>query len=232
MRYIALICARGGSKGLPKKNIKPLEGIPLIGWSINIAKKIDKISRVIVSTDCDEIAQVAINYGAEVPFIRPNNLSNDDSSEWKVWQHALKYLYDNIEEPFDGLVILPPTAPLRSIEDVENCIIEFEKGNVDIVISTNDANRNPYFNMVKKDEENYCSLVCEGDHFFRRQDAPLVFDITTVAYVVTPKFIQKYNGIFEGRVRSVNIPSERAIDIDTLLDFQIAELLISQNNAD
>mgnify|MGYP006137917485 CR=1 FL=1 len=229
MKYIALICARGGSKGVPKKNIKPLGGVPLIGWSINIAKKIDKISRIIVSTDSEEIAEVAKNYGAEVPFIRPSELSKDNSSEWRVWQHALCYLEENNEEFLDGLIILPPTAPLRGIEDIEKCISEYEKGNVDLVITTSDAHRNPYFNMVIKNENNFCSLAIKGKKIVRRQDAPKVYDMTTVAYVVTPDYVHKYNGIFEGLVRSVNIPIERAIDIDTPLDFKIAEFLLSNN---
>ena len=95
MKYIALICARGGSKGLPGKNIKPLNGTPLIGWSIKIAKKVERISRVIVSTDSEEIAKIAIEYGAEVPFMRPQELALDDSSEWLVWRHAINYLEDH-----------------------------------------------------------------------------------------------------------------------------------------
>ena len=122
MRYVALICARGGSKGLPGKNIKLLNGIPLIGWSIMIAKKVNRICRVIVSTDSDEIAQVAKKYGAEVPFIRPSNLAQDDSSEWMAWRHALDYLDNSDSKKIDGLISLPATAPLRSVLDVEKCI--------------------------------------------------------------------------------------------------------------
>ena len=108
MKYIVLICARGGSKGLPGKNIKPLNGIPLIGWSINIAKQIDRVSRIIVSTDSEEIAKVALKYGAEVPFMRPKDLAQDDSPEWLVWRHAIKYVEshegeDNQNQVKDGL---------------------------------------------------------------------------------------------------------------------------------
>ena len=98
MRYVALICARGESKGLPGKNIKLLEGIPLIGWSIQIALKLKRVSRVIVSTDSEEIAKIALQYGAEVPFIRPKELSLDNSPEWLVWRHAINYLEINENE--------------------------------------------------------------------------------------------------------------------------------------
>ena len=229
MKYIALICARGESKGLPKKNIRLLNGIPLMAWSIKIAKKIDRVSSVIVSTDSEEIANIAIDYGAQVPFIRPKELALDDSPEWLVWRHAINYLESQQNEVVN-LLVLPATAPLRSIKDVNNCIDEFEKGDVDSIITVSEAKRNPYFNMTTNDDKGYSSIVINNDGVSRRQDAPKVFDMTTVAYVVKSEFIKKYNGVFEGKVRSVCIPEERAIDIDTILDFKIAEYLISGKN--
>jgi CMP-N-acetylneuraminic acid synthetase len=227
MKYIALICARGGSKGLPGKNIKPLNGTPLIGWSIKVAKQIDRISRVIVSTDSEEIAKIALEYGAEVPFMRPQELALDDSPEWLVWRHAIDYLKGCENEKIFSLVVLPVTAPLRSIEDVNNCIDEFEKGNADSVITVSEANRNPYFNMIVNDSKGYSSLVIQPDKgIVRRQDAPKVFDMTTVAYVVDANFVKGFDGIFEGKVKSVIIPPERSIDIDTMLDFEIAEFFL------
>ena len=227
MEYVVLICARGGSKGLPGKNIKALDGVPLIGRSIQVAKQIDRIDRIIVSTDSEEIAEVAREYGAEVPFIRPKELAQDNSSEWMVWQHALDFLEKNNPNTIDGLVILPTTAPLRSVIDVENCLDEYEKGGVDIVITVTDAHRNPYFNMVTNNKNGYSSLVVSGNNLVRRQDAPIVYDMTTVAYVAEPRFVQNNLGLFDGRVRSVKIPVERAIDIDTELDFKIAEGILT-----
>ncbi len=226
MRYIALICARGGSKGLPGKNIKPLGGIPLIGRSIQVAKQVSRIDRIIVSTDSEEIAEVAREYGAEVPFMRPEELAQDNSSEWLVWQHTLDFLKKNDSNIIDGLVNLPTTAPLRSVIDVENCLDEYEKGDVDVVITVTDAHRSPYFNMVTNDKDGYSSLVISGNNIVCRQDAPIVYDMTTVAYVIKPKFMQNSMGLFDGRIRSVKIPVERAIDIDTELDFRIAESML------
>jgi N-acylneuraminate cytidylyltransferase len=227
MKYIALICARGGSKGLPGKNIKPLNGIPLIGWSIKIAKQIDRISRVIVSTDSEEIAKIALEYGAEVPFMRPKELALDDSPEWLVWRHAIDYLKECENEKIFSLVVLPVTAPLRSIEDVDSCIDLFEEGEIDSVITVSESNRNPYFNMTSNDSKGYSSLVIQSDKgIVRRQDAPQVFDMTTVAYVVDANFVKEFNGIFEGKVKSVIIPPKRSIDIDTMLDFEIAEFFL------
>ena len=227
MKYIVLICARGGSKGLPGKNIKQLNGIPLIGWSIKIAKQIDRISRIIVSTDSEEIAKVALKYGAEVPFMRPKDLAQDDSPEWLVWRHAIKYVESHEGEDIDAIVVLPVTAPLRSVKDVDTCIDLFEEGGVDSVITVSEANRSPYFNMTVNDDSGYASLVISPENqIIRRQDAPEVFDMTTVAYVVNTNAVKLSNGVFKGKVKSIVIPQERSIDIDTLLDFKIAECLI------
>ncbi len=229
MNYVALICARGGSKGLPGKNTLSLGDKPLIGWSIHMAKKVERISRIIVSTDSKDIANTAKEQGAEVPFIRPDALAQDDSPEWLVWRHALDYLLENHSARIDGLVVIPPTAPLRSVHDVDACLDEFEKGDVDTVITVSEAHRSPYFNMVVNDEQGYSSLVIMPvNEITRRQNAPLVFDMTTVAYVVRPQFVYDSDGIFSGRVRSVCIPQERALDIDTMLDFKIAECLIKK----
>ena len=227
MKYIVLICARGGSKGLPRKNIKPLNGIPLIGWSINIAKQIDRISRIIVSTDSEEIAKVALEYGAEVPFMRPKELAQDDSPEWLVWKHAIKHVESYGNEDIDAIIVLPVTAPLRSVKDVNACIDLFEEGEIDTVITVSEANRSPYFNMIVNNDNGYASLVISPENqITRRQDAPKVFDMTTVAYVVNTNVVKLSNSIFEGKVKSIIIPQERSIDIDTLLDFKIAECLI------
>jgi len=228
MNYIALICARGGSKGLPGKNIKPLAGMPLIGWAIKAAQQTDQISSIIVSTDSEQIAQVAIEQGAEVPFMRPGELAQDHSSEWLVWRHAVEYL-EQEKANIDGLVVVPATAPLREAIDLENCIEAFENSNADVVVTVTDAHRNPYFNMLVKDEEGYSSLVIPSDKkVFRRQDVPIVYDMTTVAYVLHPNVVKKTDRLFDNQLVSVYVPPERAIDIDTPLDFKIAECLMTE----
>jgi len=226
MKYIILICARGGSKELPGKNIKLLNGVPLIGWSINIAKKIDRASRIIVSTDSQEIAEIALEYGAEVPFIRPYELAQDISPEWLVWRHAISYIEKHKKEFFDAIIVLPVTAPLRSSEDVDACIDLFEDGMVDSIITVSEANRNPYFNMTVNHNGFAKLAISPTSKITRRQDAPKVFDMTTVAYVIDTNFVKNYDGIFEGKVKSIIIPRERAVDIDGLIDFKIAELFL------
>lgn len=228
MNVVALICARGGSKGLPGKNIRPLGGVPLIVWSIRQAKAVLRISRVIVSTDSEEIAAVARDAGAEVPFLRPAELAQDKSPERAVWRHALEYLKATEGAYPEVLIVVPATAPLRLPEDLERCLDEFEQDGADTVITVAEAYRNPYFNMVKTCADGCVELVvppAEGA-VTRRQDAPEVYDMTTVAYVTHPEFVMQADSIFAGRVRVVQIPAERAVDIDTLMDFRMAECLL------
>lgn len=228
MMAIAFIFVRGGSKGLPGKNIRPLAGKPLIAWSIEHARAVQRIGRVIVSTDSEEIAAVARAYGAETPFIRPAELARDDSPEWLAWRHALEYVRAEEGRLPDAMVSVPATAPLRLPQDIENCLDEFEKGSVDMVITVSDAHRSPYFNMVKTNADGTVGLVIPlTAAISRRQDAPPVYDMATVAYVARPEFVLAHSAVFEGRVRAVNVPAERAIDIDTLLDFQMAECLMN-----
>lgn len=227
MSVIAFIFARGGSKGLPGKNIRPLGGKPLIAWSIEQALAVKRIDRVIISTDSEDIAEVARKYGAEVPFIRPEQLASDNSPEWLAWRHALTYLIETDGKLPEVMLSLPATAPLRLPIDIENCLDKYLEGDVDMVITVTDAHRSPYFNMVKSNDDGTVGLVIPPPSAIaRRQDAPRVFDMTTVAYVVSPEFVMNHNSVFEGRVRAVHVPVGRAIDIDTLLDFQIAESLL------
>ncbi len=228
MKTIAFIFARGGSKGLPGKNIRQLGGKPLIAWAIGHALAVKRIARVIVSTDSIEIAEVARAYGAEVPFIRPAEFALDDSPEWLAWRHALNYLLESDGVMPDAMVSVPTTAPMRIPEDIENCLDEYEKGDVDTVITVTDAHRSPYFNMVKIHADGTVGLVIPPKSALaRRQDVPKVFDMTTVAYVVRPEFVLSHNAVFEGRVRHVHVPVERSLDIDTALDFRIAECLLT-----
>lgn len=233
MSTVAFIFARGGSKGLPGKNIRLLGGKPLIAWSIGHALSVKHIDRVIVSTDSETIARVASDYGAEVPFIRPAELAQDESPEWLAWRHALEYLRESTGALPSIMVSVPATAPLRLADDIANCIDLYKKGGADMVITTTVAHRNPYFNMVKANSDGTVSLVNSPDlPIARRQDAPEVFDMATVCYVANPDFIMTSNSHFEGRVKALNVPSDRAIDIDTLLDFHIAEKLFELRGKD
>ena len=222
---VALICARGGSKGLPRKNVRPFVGKPLIAHSIEMALNSNFIADVVVSTDDEEIARVAKNYGASVPFMRPANLSGDSAPEWHVWQHALSWLSDQGRD-IEALVVLPPTAPLRSLEDVNGAIEMFLQKKCDGVVCGTDAHRNPFFNMVTIDDNQRCALAMSGAaRFTRRQDAPTFYDLTTVCYVMSPDYITHHQHLFDGDIRMFHVPVERSVDIDTIFDFELAEFI-------
>jgi CMP-N-acetylneuraminic acid synthetase len=225
----AFIFARGGSKGLPNKNLRLIAGKPLIAWSIEQALSVDEIGSVIVSTDSEEIAAICRNFGATIPFIRPEELSGDSSPEWGAWQHALRHFQDSHGYLPKEFISIPATAPLRFASDIENCIIEFRRTTPDAVITVTESRRHPSFNMVRKDLNGMVTLLENPEsRIVRRQDAPPVFDVTTVCYVLNPEFVLRQNSIFDGQVTGIQVPAERAIDIDTLLDFQIAEFILCE----
>ena len=227
MSLVAFIFARGGSKGLPGKNTRPFGGKPLIAWSIECALSMKAIDRVIVSTDSEEIAETSRKYGADVPFIRPRELATDESPEWLSWKHALEYLRHSSDGLPEVMVSLPATSPLRTISDVERCLEQFSKGDCDVVVTVTEAYRSPHFNMVEDKGDGTVSLMTNTPKVSRRQDAPVIWDMATVCYVANPKFVLSNNSMFQGRVKAVDVPRERAIDIDSLLDFEIAEFLLN-----
>ena len=223
----ALICARGGSKGLPGKNIRDLCGKPLITSAIETARCCPEIESILVSTDDENIAEVARRAGASVPFIRPGDLAQDTSAEWSVWQHALGFLKTNDMTP-EKLVVLPPTAPLRRVEDVSAAIRFMDTGNYDGVISITESHRNPCFNMVTADQKGLLNIAIPAPkNLHRRQDAPQFFDITTAFYVMKPEFVNLGSSLFDGNIAGYKIPIETAVDIDTQLDFDFASFILS-----
>jgi len=221
------IFARGGSKGLPKKNVKELNGKPLLHYSIETALDSPSISEVFVSTEDSEIAHLARQGGATV-IDRPAELATDSSPEWLSWRHAVNWVIDN-RAVFDCFVSLPATSPLRSVDDVESAIKKSREDNIDICISVTEAARSPYFNMVKfSDNNSQVELVCSSNSVVvRRQDAPVVYDVTTVVYAARPEFILESDSVFSGNVGAIKIPKHRAIDIDDIYDFQMAESILN-----
>ena len=225
MKNYAFIFARGGSKGLPGKNIKPLAGKPLLQYSIETAKACSSIAQVFVSTNDDDIAEVAIAHDA-ILIKRPEELASDTSPEWLSWRHAIEWATEKYGL-FDGFVSLPTTSPLRNVEDVESAISKRVTADADICISVTPSNRSPYFNMIKKNIDASVELVNKPDgEVARRQDAPEVFDITTVVYATTPAFVLQKYGLFSGKVTSIEVPKERAVDIDDIYVFMLAEAIL------
>ena len=225
-KIYSFIFARGGSKGLPNKNIKKLVNKTLLEHSIDIAKSTPRVSKVFVSSESKKILELARQYGAE--FIpRPVELADDESPEWLAWQHAVKWVESRFGK-FDIFLSLPCTSPLRIVNDVDNCLDALNNDS-EMIITMTEANRSPWFNMVSLNSNKYVNVILkDSKRIYCRQKAPVVFDMTTVAYVTRPDFIIKNNSIWDGRVRGVLIPKERSIDIDDAFDFSIAEYLMRQ----
>lgn len=229
---VGFIFARGGSKGVPRKNLRWLAGKPLLAHAIETALGSRWIRRVVVSTEDDEIAQVARDHGAMVPFMRPAELATDDCPEWKAWQHAIREVNNHPALPRVGVFVsVPTTAPLRAASDVDRCIDMFLTHRPDIVVTVSDAHRNPFFNMLVVDGDGSARPVISRPKAARRQDSPSVFDMTTVAYVARPEFVLGAESLFDGDMKAVVVPRERALDIDTELDFQIAESLLARSDS-
>jgi len=225
MKNFAFIFARGGSKGLPGKNIKKLVGKPLLQYSIDTAIACPSIDRVFVSTDSQDISDIAIKSGA-ILIERPLELATDTSPEWLSWRHGAEWA-ERYYGDFEGFISLPATSPLRSVLDVETAIERRSTMKADICISITPSNRSPYFNMVKRNDNGTVELVnLLKDQVTRRQDAPEVFDITTVVYATTKQYVLNNNSLFIGKVTSIEVPKVRAVDIDDIYDFRLAEAIL------
>lgn len=226
-KILCVIPARGGSKGLPGKNIKKLLGKPLIAYSIQQAKASGLIDRIIVSTDSQEIAKIAKQYGAEVPFIRPKILAADKSGTIEVLLHAVDWLKRNDKYDFDVLVLLHANTPLRKSEDINNCLETLINKKAENIFSVTEASRNPYFNMVEIDKKNRPRLVKKGN-FATRQSAPKVFDMNSSIYVWRRDVLRDKKNIFLKKTLLYLMPKERSVDIDDYIDFKTAEMILKQ----
>ena len=225
---IAFVFARGGSKGIPNKNLSMINNKSLLKIAVEDAYSASGISEVIVSTDSFEIAEEARNCGASVPFMRPAHLATDQSSELESWRHAIQFVYERdgvLPSPF---ISIPTTAPLRSNFDIENAIERYFSTESDLVLTVTPAQRSPYFNMVSVSQDGSVKLPMQLDSdVTRRQDAPNLYDIATVAYVANPKYVMECKSLLAGNVNHVVVPKERSIDIDDMFDLDVARCLFS-----
>jgi len=226
-KAIAFVFARGGSKGLPGKNIKPLCGKPLLQYSIECAQASELIDDIYVSTDDSDIAAVAKEHGAKV-IERPAELATDTSPEWLSWQHAVNWVTSE-RGLFDIFVSLPATSPLTTKDDANAAITQLKQANADICLAVTPSNHHPNFNMVTLGENKNVRLMQNSDNkVTRRQDAPQAYNITTCVYAATTDFVLRANGLFDGQTTAIEIPRERAVDIDDSIDFKFAELIMTE----
>ena len=221
-KILAIIPARGGSKGVPKKNIRLMSGKPLIAYSIEAGLKSKYIDRVVVSTENREIAEIAEEYGAEV-IKRPEKLAKDDTPSPPVYKHAVKFLEKNKDYKPDIIVVLQPPTPLRKVEDIDNCIKKLIKEKCDSVITLKKVEHPPHW-MVKIDEKGRIHKYFELDEIERRQDVADVYMPNGAVFVTWYEILMAHNSMRGPDTRAIIMPQEESIDIDTELDFLIAEI--------
>ncbi len=226
MKTLYIIPARGGSKGIPGKNIKPLAGKPLIGYSIDVARQLAEDKDICVTTDDPKIINTVENMGLKVPFVRPPELATDQSGTYEVLLHALDF-YESNGVHYDTLVLLQPTSPFRTVDDVQACLNLYSP-DIDMVVSVKQATTNPYYNAFETDENGFLHISKGEGNFTRRQDAPKVWEYNGAVYVINVESLRKRTlGKFTRR-RMYEMNAEHSIDLDTPTDWLIAETLISQ----
>ena len=226
MRILALIPARVGSKRVPGKNIRPLGGKPLIVWSINVAKGITEICDIIVSTDDNAIAELALNSDALVPWLRPSELANDTASSVDVALHALDW-YEREKGKIDGLLLLQPTSPFRTRETVLRGIEVFRSHQCRPVIGVSPAKSHPMLCFLVENDI-ACPFIENGGLHLRSQDLPSTYVVNGAFYLITPGALRDTHTFYgEGMVPLIMDQPEEMLDIDTEWDWQIAEAALS-----
>jgi N-acylneuraminate cytidylyltransferase/CMP-N,N'-diacetyllegionaminic acid synthase len=225
-KILGIIPARAGSKGLPGKNIKMLVDKPLIAWTAEQALSSNYIDNIVVSTDSRDIAEVAKNYGCEVPFLRPSELATDKSNMMDVVLHAIDRL-EKDDSFFDAVMLLQPTAPLRTAQDIDNAIRLFSEKEAEAVVSVCEVEHHPYWsNTLPLDGCMKDFLIPEARK--NRQELPTFYRLNGSIYLARTDYF-KLNRTFIGdNAYAYIMPPERSVDIDTELDFKLAELLIRQ----
>jgi CMP-N-acetylneuraminic acid synthetase len=217
---LGVITARSGSKGIKNKNLRLVLGKPLISYTIKDALGYRGLYKTIVTTDGQEIARVALKYGAEVPFLRPKKLAEDKTAMLDVLKHALNACERIYSVKIDGIVLLDPTSPLRQKSEVEDMMEIFRRKKPDLVVAVSRCRRNPYFNMLKTGKTGFARLVLKGD-FTRRQDAPPLFDIANNCWIFSRRAV--LNGWRVPRKTIAYEIRSDYIDIDKEDDFKFLE---------
>lgn len=235
MTVLCVIGARGGSAGLPGKNVRPLLGKPLIAWSVEQAIASNAVDLVVVSTDSDEIAAAARAAGAETPFRRPEELAGPTVGKFDVWKHALRASEEYYGRSFECYVDLDCTNPLRDPTDISSAIAQFREGRargVDAVFSVCEARKNPYFNLVEPDSSGAMKMSKQlPSTVIRRQDAPPVFEHVASIYVLAADYVRKGSHLLEGYAEGYDIGQEKSLDVDSEFDFSLVEFLMHKKRA-
>lgn len=224
-KVLALIPARGGSKGVPRKNVRMLGGKPLIAWTIEAAIQSKYIDRVMLSSEDEEIIEVAKKWGCDVPFVRPKELAQDDTPSMEVILHGIEQV-----KGYDYIVLLQPTSPFRTTEDINKCIEKCVENNQESCVSIVEVSQNPYWMYTVKENEVLNPLIEIDDKYYQRQKLPKTYILNGAVYVASIEWLKQSKSFLSKNTTSVEMTKEKSIDIDTMLDFKVASLLIDSKN--
>lgn len=226
MKILVIIPARGGSKGIPHKNIKPLNGKPLIHYTIDEAREIVSDEDICVSTDDPEIIKCVEDYGLKVPFVRPEELATDTAGTYEVLLHALNF-YEKQGRHYDVVLLLQNTSPFRKTEQIKEALKLYNK-DVDMVVSVKECPANPYYCVFEENSEGYLH-VCKGEgNIFRRQDAPKVYEYNGAIYIMNAETLMTtHMHKMQKRVKYV-MDEISSFDLDTMTDWNIAESIFKE----
>jgi N-acylneuraminate cytidylyltransferase len=223
MNTLFIIPARGGSKGLPGKNIKPLNDVPLIFYSIDVARKFTNDSNICISTDDTKIKNlVEKGRNLKVPFVRPSELATDSAGTYEVLIHALDFYEMQMKKNYDAIVLLQPTSPFRTKKDVENALHLFNPSQHDMVVSVVETKANPYFSLFEENDSGFLEQS-KKSNYTRRQDCPKVYEYNGAVYVINVNSLKKMKINEFVRIQKSLMDKENSLDIDTPFDWEIAE---------
>ncbi len=226
MNSLVVIPARGGSKGIPHKNIKPLGGKPLIHYTIDVARGVAVDADICVSTDDPEIIKCVEDYGLKVPFVRPAELATDTAGTYEVLLHALDY-YEKQGRHYDVVLLLQNTSPFRNAEHVKEAM-KLYRQDIDMVVSVNKTKTNPYYNCFEEDADGLLKKTLDSTSFVRRQDAPVTYEYNGAIYVINAEQLKKMPlGKFTRRVKYV-MDDIHSVDLDNMIDWKFAEFVIKE----
>ena len=227
MRSLVIIPARGGSKGIPHKNIKEFNGKPLIYYAIDAARGIADDAAICVTTDDDEIIEAVEAYGLKVPFKRPDCLATDTCGTYEVLLHALGH-YEESGRHYDNVILLQCTSPFRKVEHVKDALKLYDD-NCDMVVSVTESKANPYYNCFEETDEGYLKVSKGNGDIHRRQDCPKAWEYNGAVYIINPESMKKEPLSKFKKVRKYEMDPLHSMDLDTPLDWEIAELIASKH---
>lgn len=225
MNVLYVIPARKGSKGLPGKNSKSLHGKPLVQYSIETALSLTSREHICVTTDSEEVIQIAENAGLKIPFIRPPHLASDNAGSREVILHAIEH-YRNLGMNYDVVVLLQPTSPFRKKTDIEAMMLLFDD-KTDMVVSVKESHDNPYYSMFEESSDGFLHLAKQGN-FTRRQDCPSVYSFNGSVYIMRVSSYEKTAASEFQRIKKYVMDELYSVDIDNSYDWLIAEMILEK----